>query len=302
MKKCIRIATRKSPLALWQANFVKDSLEKIDSNLDIQLVGITTEGDREQSKALQSVGGKSLFVKALQATIIANEADIAVHSIKDMSVNKAPGLELASICKREDPRDALISKENLTLAELPLGAVIGTASPRREAQIKSIRPDVTIKLLRGNVGSRLEKLQQGDYDAIILAVAGLKRLGYESVITEYFEPSQMIPAIGQGAVGIECRDEDNDIKTLLTSLQDYSTTQCIIAEREVNRILGGDCFTPIAAHAVIRNQIMHLNALVGSLDGKKIMKASEKGPIENTLLIAKKVAESLISQGASALL
>ncbi len=217
-KKTLKIATRKSPLALWQANFVKHALHQLHPQLNIELVGLLTLGDKNQNVSLTKIGGKSLFVKELQNALLENQADIAVHSIKDMSVIPCPGLQLYAVCQREDPRDAFVANHFNNVTELPKGAIVGTSSPRRQSLIKAMRPDVNISVLRGNVGTRLAKLDAKQYDAIILAAAGLKRLELETKIKEYLSPKEFIPAIGQGALGIECREDDDHVKELIQSL------------------------------------------------------------------------------------
>lgn len=302
MKKTLRIATRKSPLALWQANHVKTVLQKNNTHLDITLVGLTTQGDREQTKALTQLGGKSLFVKELQKALLNHEADIAVHSIKDLSVQDCSGLVLAAICERDDPRDALLSKQYSSLMQLPKNAVVGTASPRRMALLKSKRPDLQIKILRGNVGTRIEKCESGDFDAILLAVAGLKRLQLTHHITEYLDPKHFIPAIGQAAIGIECREGDEELKQLLQILHHPITADCINAERAVNRVLGGDCHTPIAAYAIITEEQLHLHCMVGSLDGQTILEHKTMGTPHDARELGKAAGEALLEKGAAALL
>lgn len=302
MKKTIRIATRKSPLALWQAEYVKQQLLKIDPDLEILFVGLTTQGDREQSKALTAIGGKSLFVKELQKSLLDNNVDIAVHSIKDMSVQDCPGLTLAAICKRDDPRDAFISKKYRGISDLPKSAVIGTASPRRTALLKAQRPDLQIKLLRGNVGTRLDKVLNGGYDAIILAVAGVKRLGLDKHITEYLDTKLFIPAIGQAAIGVECRDDDTELRDLLKNIHHIETAQCVTAERAVNCVLGGDCHTPVAAYAIINDNQLQLHSMVGSLDGATIISNELASSPNDAEKLGKTMGNELLKKGAGALL
>ena len=298
----IRIATRKSPLALWQAEYVKKSLLKIAPNLDIQLIGLTTQGDKEHTKALIHLGGKLLFVKELQNALLDNKADIAVHSIKDLSAQDFPGLRLAAICKREDPRDAFVSTRYSSIKALPEGAIVGTASPRRMALLKYQRPDLQIKLLRGNVGTRLDKCKQGDYDATILAAAGLKRLNLGHYITEYLDPDVFIPAIGQGAIGIECCETDIELVELVHAMNHLETAACVTAERAVNRVLGGDCHTPIAAHAVIKNQQIHINSMVSDINGETIIHDELVGPQKNAVKLGETVGQRLLEKGAHKLL
>ena len=297
----IRIATRKSKLALWQANFVKNALLKKYPDAKITLVEIITEGDKQQTIPLTHIGGKSLFVKALQTALINNTADIAVHSIKDMSVHNTDGLILGAILKREDARDAFVSATYANLLSMPAHSIIGTSSPRRTALIKSIRPDSNIKLLRGNVDTRLAKLDAGDYDAIVLAAAGLIRLGLAARITDYFSTDIFTPAIGQGAIGVECRENDVVIRDLLRFMHDAQTALCVNAERSVNQILGGDCHAAVGAHAKILGDQIDLSAVVGSTDGKIILRAHQAGDAKDSDALAKNIADDLLRQGAGKL-
>ena len=302
--KTIRIATRKSKLALWQAYYVKSAIEKQHPDIHVSFVEMTTEGDQNQQVALTHIGGKSLFVKSLQNALLHHDADIAVHSIKDMSVQETKGLTLAAICERADPRDAFLSNDYADLLSLPQNAVVGTASPRRESLMKSLRPDISITLLRGNVDTRLAKLQNKEYDAIVLAAAGLHRLQLTHHIQSYFAEDFFTPAIGQGAIGIECREADQALQTLLQSLNHADTARCVTAERAVNKILGGDCHTPIGAHATIHDDVMQLNAMIASLDGKKIYRAHAAAALSDASEIAlgTRVAQDLLAQGAKDLL
>lgn len=298
----LRIATRQSPLAIWQAEFVKQQLMMLHPQLRIELIKITTQGDQHQSQALATIGGKSLFVKELQHALLDKKADIAVHSIKDMSVHDHPLLTLGAILKRANPADAFVSSKAATLDELTSNAVIGTASPRRQTIIKHYYPSFNIKLLRGNVNTRLNKLDQGEYDAIILAAAGLERLGLDHRIQHYLPEEHFIPAIGQGALGIECRLQDTDLLTLIAPLHHELTASCIHAERAVNRELGGSCFTPIGAHATIDNGLLNLKAFVGSLDGQVLLHSYKQGLITEAIAIGYDVASDLIQQGALTLI
>ncbi len=302
MKKVIRIASRQSPLALWQAQYIKASLLTVDPELDITIVGLTTQGDRMIDKPLTGCGGKLLFVKELQKALLDNTADIAVHSMKDLSVFACPKLHLAAICERADPRDAFISPRYSNICHLPNGAVIGTASPRRTTLLKSWRPDLKIKMLRGNVGTRLAQCKQSNYDATILAAAGLKRLQLDHHITQYLEPETFIPAIGQGAIGVECCEKDTELTSLLYTINHEETALCVKAERAVNRILGGDCHTPIAAYATIQHKTLYIHGMVGSLDGKKIIESKQIGSPENAIQLGQALGQSLLSKGAEALL
>jgi len=298
----LRIATRQSPLAVWQAEFVKQQLVALHPHLQIELIKISTQGDNNQTQALAAIGGKSLFVKELQKALLAHEADIAVHSIKDMSVHDHPQLTLAAILKRANASDAFVSNHAQTMNELKHDAIIGTASPRRQALITSLYPSFTIKLLRGNVNTRLSKLDQGDYDAIILAAAGLERLGLANRISSCLPQDIFIPAIGQGALGIECRAQDTDVLNLIAKLHHESTAICVDAERIVNRQLGGSCFTPIGAHATIDNGILNLQAFVGSLDGQRLLRSHQQGPVSDAKNIGLAIANDLIQQGALTLI
>jgi hydroxymethylbilane synthase len=302
MKQTVRIATRKSPLALYQAQYVKDRLLAADPDLQIRFVGLSTAGDREPSKALADIGGKSLFVKELQSALLENNADIAVHSIKDMSAQATTGLCLAAICQREDPRDVIVSPQYQDLNDLPPNAIIGTTSPRRIALLQSIRTDLRAKTLRGNVGTRLDKLDRGDYDAIILAAAGLIRLGLTHRIASYLDPRSFIPAIGQAAIGVECRENDTPCRDLLSRLNHPTTAHCIAAERAVNQVLGGDCYTPLAAHAVINNNQLHLHGMVGSLTQPTRINSQVSGAIDRARELGKALAQDLLDNGAAPLL
>jgi hydroxymethylbilane synthase len=297
----VRLATRQSPLALWQANYVKQLLLHYHPALHIELVGMTTAGDKRTDVELTQLGGKSLFVKELQTALLENTADIAVHSIKDMSVNPCPGLTLAAVCQREDARDAFVSSQFDSWQDLPAGAVVGTTSPRRQCQLLALRADVHVKTLRGNVGTRLGKLDQGEFDAILLACAGLKRLGLSERITQYLHPAEFVPAIGQGALGIECRADDRVTQQWLAKLNDWETQCCVTAERAVNFRLGGDCYTPIGAHAQIHTGELHLHAIIGAIDGTKLLSAKLSGNIADAEKIGIAVAEMLLAQGAAAL-
>lgn len=295
----IRIATRKSRLALWQANWIKTALEKVYPHLSIILCPISTTGDEKADLPLTKIGGKSVFVKTLQTALLNNEADIAVHCVKDMSVHATPGLTIAAICEREDPRDAFLSHQAETLELLKPNAIIGTGSPRRTALIKSIRPDCEIHLLRGNVDTRIAKLNAHEYDAIVLAAAGLHRLGLSAQIQSYLLPSTFVPAIGQGALAIECRSDDAENQDRVAFLHDEITAHCIAAEKAVNQVLHGDCYTPVGAHAtVLENQLL-LSAVIGSLDGSTILRSEMSGLLTSAEKLGHDVARDLLNQGAS---
>lgn len=298
--KPLRIATRKSPLALWQANYVKSQLEKIYPELPLELVPFLTQADKQASVPLAEIGGKGLFIKELEDALLEQRADIAVHSIKDMTVELAPGLILSSVCKREDPRDVFLSPDYKTILDLPKGAIVGTSSLRRQCQLKARRPDLQVKHLRGNVGTRISKLYAGEFSGIILAAAGLKRLGESQHIRSYLEIEEWLPAVGQGAIGIECRAEDVRTQELLSHIEDPETRNCIHAERAMNKALGGSCFAPIAAYATIVENSLKLQGLVGSIDGTQILRCSAQGIDPEQLGLT--VANNLLAQGAAKLL
>lgn len=301
-QKSLKIATRQSPLALWQANYVKDLLQQLYPDLNVELVPMVTKGDVILDSPLAKIGGKGLFVKELENALLNKEADIAVHSMKDVPMQFPEGLGLAVICKREDPRDAFVSNSYRTLAELPQGAVVGTSSLRRQCQLKTLRPDLEIRSLRGNVGTRLSKLDNGDYDAIILASAGLVRLGLAERIASFIDVEQSLPAAGQGAVGIECRTDDVAVQQLLAPLADAETTSCVLAERAMNHHLQGGCQVPIGGYAVLRDSELYLRALVGSVDGSTIIRAEGKSAVENADVLGVQIAEQLLAQGADKIL
>lgn len=302
LEKTLKIATRQSPLALWQANYVKDRLQQLYPDLTIELVPMVTKGDVILDSPLEKIGGKGLFVKELENALLNKEADIAVHSMKDVPMQFPEGLGLAVICQREDPRDAFVSHSYRTFAELPQGAVVGTSSLRRQCQLKALRPDLNIRSLRGNVGTRLSKLDNGDYDAIILASAGLIRLGLADRIASFIDVEQSLPAAGQGAVGIECRTDDMQVQALLAPLADAKTTYCVRAERAMNNHLQGGCQVPIGGYAVLQQGQLYLRALVGDIDGSRIIRAEGKSPVENAEALGVQIAEQLLAQGADKIL
>ncbi|VTX61275.1 hydroxymethylbilane synthase [uncultured Aggregatibacter sp.] len=302
LEKTLKIATRQSPLALWQANYVKDRLQQLYPDLTIELVPMVTKGDVILDSPLAKIGGKGLFVKELENALLTKEADIAVHSMKDVPMQFPEGLGLAVICQREDPRDAFVSHSYRTFAELPQGAVVGTSSLRRQCQLKALRPDLDIRSLRGNVGTRLSKLDNGDYDAIILASAGLIRLGLADRIASFIDVEQSLPAAGQGAVGIECRTDDAQVQALLAPLADAETTYCVLAERAMNNHLQGGCQVPIGGYAVLQQGQLYLRALVGDIDGSRIIRAEGKSAVENAEILGVKIAEQLLAQGADKIL
>ncbi|PNL92857.1 hydroxymethylbilane synthase [Aggregatibacter aphrophilus] len=302
LEKTLKIATRQSPLALWQANYVKECLQQLYPDLIVELVPMVTKGDVILDSPLAKIGGKGLFVKELENALLNKEADIAVHSMKDVPMQFPEGLGLAVICKREDPRDAFVSNSYRTFDELPQSAVVGTSSLRRQCQLKALRPDLDIRSLRGNVGTRLSKLDNGDYDAIILASAGLIRLGLADRIASFIEVEQSLPAAGQGAVGIECRTDDVQVKQLLAPLADAETTCCVLAERAMNNHLQGGCQVPIGGYAVLQQGQLYLRALVGNVDGSQIIRAEGKSAVKNADVLGVQIAEQLLAQGADKIL
>ncbi|KZZ60074.1 MAG: hydroxymethylbilane synthase [Oleiphilaceae bacterium] len=300
----IRIASRESALALWQSEYIKAQLESLHPGLEVEIVGMTTKGDQILDVPLAKIGGKGLFVKELEQSMLVGETDIAVHSMKDVPMHFPEGLELAAICKRESPFDAFVSNTYNTIDELPQGAVVGTSSLRRKTQLAALRPDLTIKSLRGNVNTRLAKLDAGEYDAIILADSGLKRLGFHDRIKQVIPAETSLPAVGQGALGIECRSADQAIKALLQPLIDEETNLCVRAERAMNSRLEGGCQVPIAAFAELENDSISLRGLVSAIDGSETLRAtgSTQADVESAEALGKEVAEDLLAQGAQALL
>ncbi len=298
----VRIATRKSALALWQANFVKAELEAAHPGLQVELVPMSTQGDKILDTPLAKIGGKGLFVKELETAMLEGHADIAVHSMKDVPVDFPEGLMLHTICRREDPRDAFVSNHYQQLADLPQGAVVGTSSLRRQCQIKAMRPDLQIKDLRGNVNTRLAKLDAGEFDAIILASAGLIRLGFEARIASFLEVGISLPANGQGAVGIECRSDDLVMQQLLAPLEHKETRICVLAERAMNRKLQGGCQVPIGAFAILQQNELWLRGLVGQLDGSEILRSEIKGQASQAEQLGTQLAEQLLALGADRIL
>lgn len=300
----VRIATRKSALALWQAEYVKAQLEHFHPQINVELLPMTTKGDVILDTPLAKVGGKGLFVKELEVAMLEGKADIAVHSMKDVPVDFPEGLGLEVICPREDPRDAFVSNTFTALKDLPQGAIVGTSSLRRQCQLKAKRPDLDIRDLRGNVNTRLKKLDEGQYDAIILASAGLIRLKMSDRIAQYIEPEEMLPANGQGAVGIECRVDDSTIKNLLKPLECSATRVRVLTERAMNKALEGGCQVPIASYSVISNdgENIHLRGLVGAIDGSELIEGEVKGPIAQGEVLGHSLAQDLLSRGADRIL
>jgi hydroxymethylbilane synthase len=302
LRNLIRIATRKSQLAIWQAEFVAAQLRKLEPGIAIELVPMTTRGDKILDSPLAKVGGKGLFVKELEEGILQGAADLAVHSMKDVPVDLPPGLRIAAILERDDPRDALVSHRYASDAEIPAGAVIGTSSLRRQMQFKARHPGCQVVSLRGNVNTRLQKLDEGHYDAILLAAAGLKRLGFAHRINEPLPLGESLPAIGQGAIGVECREDDSDLGELLRQLHHPETELCVRSERAMNARLNGGCQVPIAGFAELVGQTLHLRGLVGEPDGSSIIRAELRGCASDPESLGRSLAEQLLASGAHRIL
>lgn len=298
--KRIVIATRESRLALWQAEFIQAELTRARPGVEVVLLGMTTRGDRWLSSPLSEVGGKGLFIKELEEAMLDRRADVAVHSMKDVPAHLPGGFALPLIGYRADVRDALVTLSGATLEQLPAGAVVGSSSLRRQAMLLSARPDLIVRPVRGNVGTRLGKLDAGEYDALVLAVAGLERLGLEARITERLPVALSLPAAGQGALGVECRADDTELAGLLASLADPGVADCVIAERAVSAGIGADCSAPLGAHAVTTRAGMHLEARLASPDGTRILSAEAEGTEAEHL--GRTVAQALLDQGARELL
>lgn len=302
MKKLITIATRESPLALWQANWVKSQLQLLHPDVTVELLGLTTQADKLLSTPLYKVGGKGLFVKELEEALLAHKADIAVHSMKDVPMELPLGLIVPVMCKREDPRDALVSNDYASLANLPAQAIVGTSSLRRQSQLLAERPDLQTVFLRGNVNTRLAKLDCGEYAAILLAAAGLKRLGFAERIRAFLPTTQMLPAAGQGVLGIECRADDALTQTVIAPLNHLPSFWCVTAERALCRYLGGGCHVPIAAYAELQHERLELRGLVANNDGTRVIRAMLHDHPAQAEMLGIAVAKNLIQQGAQELL
>ena len=302
MMKTLKIATRQSPLALWQAEHIRARLEAMHADLTVELVTFVTQGDKILDTPLAKIGGKGLFVKELEAALMDGRADLAVHSMKDVPMALPEGLSLAVICEREDPLDAFVSNHYASFADLPQGAKVGTSSLRRKCQILKARPDLEIIDLRGNVGTRLSKLDDGQYDAIILASAGLKRLGLAERIRHTIQPAVSLPAVGQGALGLECRSQDQAVLDLILPLMHAETNVCVRAERAFNAYLEGGCQVPIAGYATLQNGQLQIEGRVGSVDGQTILKAVQFGAPEQAEMLGEELAKALLAQGAGELL
>lgn len=298
----VRIATRRSPLAMWQAEYVRDRLQENHPGLQVEFIKMVTQGDKILDTPLAKVGGKGLFVKELEVGMLEGQADIAVHSMKDVPMAFPEGLHLAVVCPREDPRDAFVSNTYPSLEALPQGARVGTSSMRRTCQLRELRPDLNILDLRGNVNTRLKKLDDGEYDAIILAAAGLIRLEFETRIAEFIEPEVSLPAVGQGAVGIECREGDERIHRLLACLNDEATSIRVRAERAMNNRLEGGCQVPIGGYSVLEGDQIWMRALVGRPDGSEMIRGEIRGPQAEAEALGEQLADDLLSRGAAEIL
>ncbi len=302
MMNTLKIATRQSPLALWQAEHIRARLEALHAGLNVELVTFVTQGDKILDTPLAKIGGKGLFVKELEAALLDGRADLAVHSMKDVPMALPEGLSLAVICEREDPLDAFVSNTYASFQDLPQGAKVGTSSLRRKCQILKARPDLEIIDLRGNVGTRLSKLDAGQYDAIILASAGLKRLGLSERISHTLAPEVSLPAVGQGALGLECRTSDQAVLELILPLMDDETNVCVRAERAFNAYLEGGCQVPIAGYATLKDGQLSMEGRVGSVDGQTLLSAQLSAAPEQAEQLGEQLAQNLLAQGAGELL
>ena len=298
----ITIASRESLLAMWQAKFIQKRLTELYPQTEISILGMTTRGDQILDKTLSKIGGKGLFIKELEQALEDGRADIAVHSMKDMPMNMPEGMALAAITEREDPRDAFVSNQYTNLESLPAGSIVGTSSLRRESQLRAQYPHLEVKPLRGNVQTRLRKLDEDQYAAIILAAAGLKRLELGERITSLLKPEESLPAVGQGALGIECRSHRTDLIELLKPLHHLETAYCVEAERAVSRVLGGSCQVPLGAFAEVSDNAIQLRGFVASPDGKQMVSAELSGTPETSEVLGKQLAEDLKAQGADKIL
>ena len=294
----IRVATRQSELALWQAEHVRAALLEKNPELAVELVRITTQGDRILDQPLAKIGGKGLFIKELQLALLENRADIAVHSMKDVPIEDVEGLEISVILERADPRDVLVSKHYRSLEDLPHAAQVGTSSLRRKSQLSLLRQDITMTDLRGNVPTRIAHMEAGKYDAIILAAAGLDRLRLHEKITSRLSVEDMLPAVGQGAIGIESRTGDSMIESHIKPLAHHETMTCVFAERALSRELQGSCEIPIAAHATLNADRLFLKGLVASVDGSEIISESDEDDSRNGLSLGKRLGQKMIARGA----
>ena len=301
-QQAIRIATRRSSLAMWQANFIKTRLALSYPKVIVSLIPIMTQGDKLLATPLDKIGGKGLFIKELEIAMMEHRADLAVHSLKDVPYELPDGFCLAAVCERDNPFDAFVSNEFSHVNELPQNAIVGTSSLRRQCQLKAMRPDLRVETLRGNVGTRLCKLDEKKYHAIILAAAGLKRLQLSDRIRHIFTADELLPAVGQGALAIECREDDHRLIDLLKPLNHHNTKICVFAERAMNTALGGSCQLPIAVYAVLDNDKLIIEGLVGSPDGKTILREKLIGDKSNSDKIGKQLALNLLAKGADKIL
>ena len=301
MERTLRIASRKSALALWQANYVRQALLEYHPKIDIEIIGFSTEGDRNQQDSLSKIGGKGLFLKELEHALVVGEADIAVHSMKDVPALLPFGLEIGAICKRDDASDALVSRADRSLEQLKDGSKIGTSSLRRRLQLSSMFPRFEYLDLRGNVDTRLHKLNLGEYDAIVLAVSGLNRLGLAERITEKISTDLCLPAAGQGAIGIECRSDDSRVRDLIAPLDDQHSAICVMCERQVAVNIGADCSLPIAVFATLSDEEIHISSFVGDEHSPLRIRKSITGSVHNGIELAKELARSLIDDGATSI-
>ena len=302
MIKKITIASRESPLAMWQAEHIKTQLNLLYPDLTIQIKGFKTQGDIILDKSLATIGGKGLFIKELEQALLNKDADLAVHSMKDLPMNIMEDFQLAAITKREDPRDAFISESYNSFDDLPAGSVVGTSSLRRQSQIKAKYPHLEISPLRGNLQTRLKKLKKGDYAAIVLAAAGLIRLGLKDKITMFLETNISIPAVGQGALGIEILSGNEELHTLIKPLNDDNSARCVLAERMVSRSLAGSCTVPLGAYAYIEKESLIINGFVATPNGNHFIHAETKGDKAQFYSLGESLSQLLIDQGAKELL
>lgn len=298
----LRLGTRKSQLALWQAEYVRARLMLTHPGLAVELVKITTTGDRILDRSLAKVGGKGLFIKELEQGLLERRIDLAVHSMKDVTVTLPPGLHIAAVCERADPRDAFVSRRYPELTALPAGARVGTSSLRRTCQLRAACPQLEIVPLRGNINTRLAKLDDGEFDAVVLAAAGLKRLGLADRIRGYLDPDLSLPAVGQGAIGIECRSDDAETNRMLAPLNDAATWTCVAAERAFNARLEGGCQVPVAAYAELQGERLVLRGLVGEPDGSRLLRDAIDGPADKAETLGTRLAERLLARGARRIL
>jgi len=296
------IASRESALAMWQAEHIRDRLRALYPQTEVGILGMTTKGDQILDVSLSKIGGKGLFVKELETALEDGRADLAVHSLKDVPMHMPEGFTLATICEREEPHDAFVSNEYETLAALPAGSVVGTSSLRRESQLRASFPHLKVEPLRGNVQTRLRKLDEGQYAAIILAAAGLKRLGLGGRIRNVISSDDSLPAVGQGALGIECRSDRPDVMAMLQPLHHPDTAACVLAERAMSRVLGGSCQVPLGGFAEILDGRLRMRGFVATPDGGRMLRAELTGEIADPETLGKQIADALLAQGADEIL